>query len=216
MMNPREKKQFALYALFWLFMVIPATGWLCTWLRPDTSHPIGAIRYIAMQFSTLLLWILLSPIGGTPLSRWRYRRLMTPQQIRSLRTGHLPMDVRCEVPLLAGECCFYATGARRVSLSSTMSDPNPLYGTLYITNLRVIFIQKWHGSEFPISAIRFFRAEPRQLNIQTMNNYNFVLSHANDAADVIERMRFSGDGVIRDMILNRCGYDLDKYAEENG
>ena len=201
-MNRAERRNLILYGVLWLVVLVPALGWLCTALRPDTSTLPGAVLYIVMQVLTFAAWIALAPIGGTPLTRWRLRRRMSWRQLIELHAGRLPMDVRCEAQLVPYEQCFYATGARRVYAANKVYDPNPLYGTLLLTNLRVIFVQQWRGAEFLLSEVRSCKATARSIEVQTVNNYTFLVQHPRAVVNMIERMRLSGDSIVQDMIYD--------------
>ena len=192
-MNREEKKRFAIYCFCWLFSYL-----LVICVADLFFHGLSDLGYRIL----LIAWFALAPIGGTPLTRWRLRRHMTWRQIRDIRAGKLPMDIRCGVQLTPGERCFYATGARRIFQSDEIYNAKPLYGMLYITNLRVIFVRKWYGAEFLASEVRACAVERKKVIIQTVNNYVFVVSRPKDVVSMIERMRSHGSTGIVDMIFN--------------
>ncbi len=194
-----ERKKKIIYGIVWFVVIGPVLVGGCTLLRPDTSNPFGAALYIVMQLAVILAWLALAPIGGTPVTRWKLRPRMTWRQIRALRAGHLPMDIKCPAVLDAYERCFYAVGARRVYAGEIDEDS---YGTLYITNFRVIFLHPWLGTEFPLENIGACTAVKKVLYAHTeKNNYSFTVRHPRAVADMIERMRLNGSGVILDMIM---------------
>ena len=129
-------------------------------------------------------------------TRKNRRRPQAPATVRIVSACIQP------VWLLAGERCFYATGARRIYQTDEIIDRTPIYGTLYITNLRVIFIHKWHGAEFLAFEVRACAVKRKKVIIQTVNNCVFVVSRPKDVASMIERMRSHGSTGIVDMIFD--------------
>lgn len=198
----KSKKLIVLHWIVWIIL-LPFLVSLSLEIRYSLPQKVSSFFVMALcNAAVFAVAVLISPLLGYVIRRFRLRRYMTVAQVRALRKGTLSHDIICEARLLEGEKCYYSAGAIYLISEYSALYSKPIYGKIVITNLRIIFLQKWHGFEVPLSGILTCRAARGEVDIQTRAcNWNLSVRYTKEVVMAIDKLRYFGDDAVHEIYI---------------